>query len=179
MRTRGKAIIVLSSLLLSGVASAQEPGGHGPGIGIEQNLGGLTGAAFVYDAGRFHIDLILGIASFKNDGPDTTIFGAGARFFFVVHDLGAADFSLGAGLGLVQTEFNDDSDTTIQVEAAAQIRAFIVPNVCITASLGLVLLTADERRVGGGPVLGGATGESAFGIGGQLLGNFGITYFFR
>jgi Tfp pilus assembly protein PilZ len=50
------------------------------------------------------------------------------------------------------------------LEGAAQIRAFIVPNVALSASAGLgLVLTKDNNS---------AT------IGGQLGGTFGVTYFF-
>ncbi len=170
----------LCTFLFTSVATAQEmAASHGPGIGVEQNLGGLTGAAFVWDAGRFHIDILFGLQHFNEDGPDATVFGLGGRFFFVLHDMGSADFSLGGGVAVLQTDFGDASDTEIQLEAAAQIRVFLVPNVSLTASLGLVLLTANDLDVGGGPVLGGGSGESAIGIGGQLMGGFGLIYFFR
>ena len=75
------AIVIIA--LLSGVAGAQESvDGHGPGVGIEENLGGLSGGSFVYDAGKFRIDAILGIAhtSDRGNGSDT-VFGLGGRFF--------------------------------------------------------------------------------------------------
>jgi len=184
---RRLSLLVLSVVVLgvAAPAAAQEvvveggQGGHGFGVGVEQNLGGLTGAAFVYDATHFHIDVLFGFQHFSNDGPDTTLFGIGARFFYVISQMGAADFSLGGGVGIVQSDRGNASDTEMQIEGAAQIRAFVVPNVAVTASLGLAILTNGDLNVGGGPVLFGGEGESAFGIGGQLFGGFGLTYFFR
>lgn len=175
--------LVLGMTLVTATAAAQsEPvssGGRGIGLGVEQNLGGLSGAALVYDAGSFHFDVLLGLKHYSNDGPDATFLGLGGRFFFVLHSFGMADFSIGGGLGILQSDVGDNSDTEIQIEGAAQIRLFLVPNVSLTASLGLVFLTANDNNVGGGPVLAGGTGETALGIGGGLFGGFGLIYFFR
>ncbi len=68
MRTH---IVCLAILLGAGAASAQEIilEGHGPGIGVEENLGGLSGATFVYDAGRFRVDILLGLEHVSQPGP--------------------------------------------------------------------------------------------------------------
>jgi hypothetical protein len=168
--------IVLLTVTWAPAVGAQEAG-HGPGVGVEANLGGLRGAAFVYDASAFHIDVLFALAHASMDGPDTSIFGVGARFFYVLHRLGPADFGLGAGLGIIDSDVGGRSDTEIQIEGGAQIRAFIVPNVSLTASLGLVILSADRNTVQA-PFFT-AEGDSAFGIGGQAFAEFGLVYFFR
>ena len=171
-------------LALSTAAAAQPAdaggGGHGPGVGVEQTLGGLTGATFSWDASAFHIDIVAGLAHFSDDGTaaDGTRLGIAGRFFFTLHDMGAADFSLGGGLGIVNRDFGDNSDTEIQVEGAAQIRVFLVPNVALLASLGLVILTADDG-VGSGSIAGGGGSDTIFALGGQLNAAFGLIYYFR
>ena len=167
-------------LLAASAVSAQElPDGHGPGVGVEQNLGGLTGATFVYDAGRFHVDVLLGLEHISRTGPDTSSFGIAGRFFFVVHRMERADFGLGGGIGIARTDFGDAHETNIELEGAAQIRAFIAPNVAVLASLGLVIATADNGGLPGGPIVEGGNGDTEIGLGGQLFGGFGVTYYFR
>src|SRR5262249_18442770 len=175
-KTLGFALLIVLSA--TGAASAQEfVEGHGPGVGIEENLGGLSGGSFAYDAGKFRIDAILGIAhtSQQGNGSDTVV-GVGGRFFYVVHRMERADFSLGGGLAIV----HDDapSETNVQIELAAQIRAFIAPNVALFGSLGFVIVTADNAIILNGPITSN-NGDGAFGFGGQLLAGFGVTYYFK
>jgi hypothetical protein len=177
--------LFVCALVLAGSATTAHAqpdiygGARGPGLGVEQNLGGLTGLAFSYDAGRFHINVLTHLAHFNEDGPDLTFFGIGGRFFFRLHEMAGSDFSLGGGVAILQTEFGDFSDTAIHLEGAAQIRIFVVPNVSLMASLGLVILTAGDAEVTGGPIAGGRQAESIYAIGGQLTGSFGVIYYFR
>lgn len=155
-------------------------GEHGPGVGIEQNLGGMTGAAFSYDAARFHIDALLGYGHYNEAGDnDLSLFDVAGRFFFEVHEMPGADFSIGGGLGIVMTEVGDVSDTAIVLEGAAQIRVWIVPNVAFSGSLGFAFLTADDGQIVGGAVGGVRAADSIYGIGGQLTGALGLFYYFR
>jgi hypothetical protein len=173
-------VLALSTLLaLGSAARAQTAEGHGPGIGVEQNLGGLTGGTFVYDAGTFHVDVLFGLAHVTLTGADETDFGIGGRFFFVVHHMERADLGLGGGVAIVRQEIGDRHETNIHIEGGAQIRAFIAPNVALLASLGIVVVTADNVILLDSPVTGSASGSGSFGIGGQLTGGFGLTYYFR
>lgn len=171
MRNSSKLVIPLFTLALfaTGAAAAQTtPTARGIGVGAEATLTGIVGGTFVYDAQAFHIDALLG-GSFQHNDSSLAVAG---RFFFPVHRSQYADFSLGPGIGLVHTTHDPDGDgpqgrvssTPIHLEGAAQIRAFIVPNVALSASLGLgiVLTNNDNSAV----------------IGGQLGGSFGVTYFF-
>ncbi|MEI9937606.1 MAG: hypothetical protein WDO69_10345 [Pseudomonadota bacterium] len=172
MRNSTKLILPLLTLALfaTGTAAAQNARvARGIGVGAEMTTTGIAGATFVYDAEAFHIDALLG-GSFA---PDTSTFAVAGRFFFPVHRSQFADFSVGPGIGLEHVVVHDPdgpgpqtsvSSNPIHLEGAAQIRAFIVPNVALSASAGLgVVLTKDNNR---------AT------IGGQLGGSFGVTYFF-
>src|SRR5688572_22483774 len=182
-----RAMRILMTLLIvigfAGTAAAQQPEiigeKHGVGLGIEQNLGGLTGAAFSFDAGRFRIDAILGLAFYNDEPTDATVFGIGGRFFYKVHQLPGADFSVGGGVAILQTEFGEADDTSIHLEAIAQIRIFVVPNVAISGSFGVALLSADDGEVSGGPIAGDGAGDSVLGLGGQLLAGFGAIYYFE
>lgn len=135
------------------------------GVGVEQTLGGISGATFVYDAGIFHIDGILGFANRDTGGPDDqrTIALAG-RFLYLISRAERADLGVGGGLGIVNVSQGDQDATAIDIEVMAQIRAFLVPNVALSASLGLVILSGDA--------------PDAIIFGGQLGGAFGLTYFF-
>jgi hypothetical protein len=182
MRAMRKTLVFVSVLaLVPAAAGAQEfVEGHGPGVGIEENLGGLSGGSFVWDAGRFRIDAILGIAHESERGNGSvTDFGVGGRFFFVVHRMERADFSLGGGFAVVHEDVDGGpNETNLQIELAAQIRAFVAPNVALSGSLGFAIVTADNNIILGGPVTSG-NGDGAFGFGGQLLAGFGVTYYFR
>jgi hypothetical protein len=170
MRNSTKLIIPLFTLALfaTGTAAAQTPAARGIGVGAEATLTGIVGGSFVYDTQAFHIDALLG-GSFTHNDSSVAVAG---RFFFPVHRSQYADFSLGPGIGLVHTTHDPDGDgplgrvssTPIHLEGAAQIRAFIVPNVALSASAGLGIVLTDNNN--------SAT------IGGQLGGQFGVTYFF-
>jgi hypothetical protein len=175
-----RKLLIACVLSFASIASAQElPEGHGPGIGIEQNLGGITGATFVYDAGTFHIDVLLGLDHISRNGPDSTGLGIAGRFFYVAHKMERADFGIGGGIGILRTELGDAHETNIELEAAAQIRVFVAPNVVALASLGLSIVTADNGSLPDGPIAPGGNGDTQIGLGGQLFGGFGVTYFFK
>ncbi|MEO6599270.1 MAG: hypothetical protein ABIQ16_05315 [Polyangiaceae bacterium] len=171
MRNPTKLILPLLSFALfaTGTAAAQTTHvARGVGVGAESTLTGIVGGTFVYDAEAFHLDAILG-ASFQRDSSSVEVAG---RLFFPVHRSQFADFSLGPGLGLIHVSNDPDgngpqgrvSTNPIHLEGAAQIRAFIVPNVALSATAGLgIILTKDNNTAL---------------IGGQLGGSFGVTYFF-
>ena len=160
------------TLFATGTAAAQTaaaaPAGRGPGVGAEATLTGIVGATFVYDAEAFHVDALLG-GSFQHNDSSLAVAG---RLFFPVHRSQSADFSLGPGIGLVHVTHDPDGDgplgkvstNPVHVEGAAQIRAFVVPNVALSATAGLGVVLTNNNN-------------SAL-IGGQLGGSFGVTYFF-
>ena len=173
MRNSTKLFIPLFALTLfaTGTADAQNaPAARGIGVGAEATLTGIVGGTFVYDAASWHVDALLG-GTFQNDHSEVAVAG---RFFFPLHRSQSADFSVGPGIGLVHRT-NHDPDgpgpqgsttaTPIHLEGAAQIRAFVVPNIALNATAGL------------GIVLNNDNNNSAT-FGGQLGGSFGVTYFF-
>jgi hypothetical protein len=156
--------------------------GHGRaiGIGIERTLGGIAAATFVYDAGSWHIDALVGVLNVDRDPADDymRVVVAG-RFFYVVHRAERADLSLGGGVGFISEAdetAGDEDETNIHIEAAAQIRAFLVPNVAISASLGVLVIEADDRVIGGADE--GNDGVGVISLSGDVVGAFGLTYFF-
>lgn len=161
----------------SASASADSSGGGTWGVGVETPLtfsgsgviggGVLPGLAeVVYDTGSFHVDGLLGFALIEDNA---TVIDVGGRAFFVVHDSAAADFSLGGGLNILHVDPDNDlaDDTTdIHLEATAKIRAFVTPNVALSVQTGVGIVLSDN-------------GSDVFGAWGELLGNVGVTYFFR
>jgi hypothetical protein len=171
MRYSTKLILPLFTLALfaTGTAAAQTARvARGIGVGAEATLTGIVGGTFVYDAEAFHIDALLG-GSFA---PDTSTLSVAGRFFFPLHRSQFADFSIGPGIGLQHVTHDPDGDggegrtstNPIHLEGAAQIRAFIVPNIALSATAGLGVVVVKDNN--------SAT------IGGQLGGSFGVTYFF-
>ena len=171
MRNSTKLFIPLFTLALfaTGTAAAQTAhAARGIGVGAEATLTGIVGGTFVYDAAAFHVDALLG-ASFANNDSSLAVAG---RLFFPVHRSQSADFSLGPGVGFVHQTHDPDGDgpnervstNPIHLEGAAQIRAFVVPNIALSAAAGLGVVIVKDNNT--------AT------IGGQLGGSFGVTYFF-
>jgi hypothetical protein len=151
-----------------GEVSASGAGGGGSaagfGVGAMAMLTGPFGAAIIYDPGAFHIEGILG---FESNGVTTIL--AGGRFWYHMHTSTAADFSVGGGLGIASTEqdngFGDNEDvTTIHLEGGGQLRVFVVPNVALSATAGLAVVTGDDRDL--------------IAVTGQLIGDVGLSYFF-
>jgi hypothetical protein len=151
----------LAILFLPETSEAQ-PQQRGFGLGVETNLSGVgspSGAFdFVYDMGQFRFDGLFGLSYFE--ATETVNFLFGARFNYVLHNADRADFSVGFGAGIGHV----GRATRGEVDALAQVRAFITPNVSANASLGLAVGFGD--------------GRVTLGLGGQLLAIFGFTYFF-
>ena len=137
------------------------------GVGAEVTTTGLVGGTFVYDPGPFRLHALLGARFAHND----TELDLAARFFFPLHKSQNADFSIGPGIGLVHFDHGDAPgdnalDNAVHLEGAAQIRAFLVSNVALSASVGV------------GAIFGNGSNHNAAVLGGQVGGAFGITYFF-
>jgi hypothetical protein len=149
-------------------------GGAGIGVGIMQQVGGFPAGAgfpvgqFVYDQAIFHVEGFFGFDS-ANTGPAgrTTDFIFGAGGWYHISRGSASDFSLGASLGVETVSGAGASATITAFQPGAQIRAFLTPNVALHARGGIAMLFGD------------APGATRLEFGGQLVGAFGITYFFR
>ena len=143
-------------LLIPTTASAQK----GIGLGAQAMITGPVGASVTYDAGQFHIDGIFGI--YDDDIGDNAVH-LGGRFYYLVHEKGVSDLSIGGGLGIINEE-----DTDLHIEASAKIRVWLVSNVALSTALGL------------GFVLEGAEGaDDDLALTGQLNALIGITYHFE
>lgn len=161
-------LLLVAGLLASSATSAQaqedmsmaSPSqASGIGVGVESMLSGPSGPTLVYQTPTFHVEGILGVF----DRPNTSILLAG-RFYYQVHSGELSDFSVGGGLGLLNTDAPGDNDTDIHLEAGAKIRVFLAPNVALSSSLGMAVVADDAN-------------DTAI-IAGRLQGTMGITYFF-
>jgi hypothetical protein len=151
MESRGLGVGIL------GMLTSRDFGGMFAGLRT-----GPIGPAVVYDAGVFHIEGILGFA----DNNASTEIDLGGRFWYHLHSVGNADFSVGGGLGFATISFDgpgNNSQTVIDLEGGAQLRYFLVDNVGLSVSLGLAILAGDGDGVD---------------LTGDLNGAGGIVYYF-
>ena len=170
--------IAFTLLALPRTAAAQGSEASGLGVGVQAMLAAfgdelaigpdvfvtippLAGPAVTYQTPSFHID---GILSYGDNDALTTL-GLGGRFYYELHSTQASDLSVGGGLGFLNVDFGDDSDTAILFEAGGKIRAFLAPSVAFNASVGLGYIS-------------GLGDQDLILFGGQLLGTIGISYFF-
>jgi hypothetical protein len=158
-------VLFASRTSLAQAQQAPRAARTGFGVGAEATTTGIVGGTFVYDASLFHVDVLLGAAF----DPNASRVAVAGRLFFPLHTAQSADFSIGPGIGLVRrTDHPNDQPSTstnaAHLEGAVQIRAFLVSNVAFSASAGV------------GAVFSG--GDKSAVIGGQIGGDFGVTYFF-
>lgn len=170
--------LAFALLLAPRTAAAQGSEASGIGVGVQAMLTtfdddvlippdtfvaipDLAGPTVTYQTPQFHID---GILSYGDNDFITTL-GLAGRFYYELHSTQASDLSVGGGVGFMNVDFGDDSDTAIHFEAGGKIRAFLAPSVAINASVGLGYIT-------------GLGNSDLILFGGQLVGAIGITYFF-
>lgn len=141
--------------------------GRGLGVGATVMLSGPGGLQIAYDAGAWHLEGLIG-ASDQGENDDTDL-NAGARFWFHVHQTSSADFSVGGGVGFLLDGRRGPGDagedqTSVHIDAGAQIRAFIVSNVALSGTAGIGLAAGDKE---------------GWLLSGQLLAGMGVTYYFH
>ena len=163
------ALVIALSCAVPESASAQsesEGPPHGAfGLGAEATLTGLTGVSFVYDPTPWRLDFLFGYSS-AGDGE----FAFGGRFIWVLHSTRASDFGVGPGFGMRHLRNDDpDEDDSLEfhLEGLAQLRAFVVSNVALSGAIGMGIVLRDDED-----------GDNTVGVGGQLVGAAGLTYFF-
>ncbi len=127
------------------------------GFGVASMLTGPVGMAFTYDNVVWRADALLMV----QDRANTDFFVAG-RFWYPVHSRGLSDFSIGGGLGVMHPGATNSSNTT-SIEAGAQVRIFVVPNVALTGTVGFGLVSGPTDN---------------WALSGHPLGVLGISYFF-
>jgi hypothetical protein len=151
-------------------------------VGAAAFVSGVAGPDVVYDFGVWHIEGLLGFSRFDANGgpnpPAVTIFDFGVSAWYHLNVGDSSDFSLGGGLGFINasTNMGGGSANATVLEPGAQVRAFITPNVALSARLGLSFIFGDSFGNPFSP--GGGTQEGIF-FGGQFMGGFGFNYYFR
>jgi hypothetical protein len=157
--------------------SANASRGRGLGVGAATMLNGTSGLAATWGTGGFHVDGLVGLHRYTDGNTHgTTSFTLGGRGWYHLHAASFADFSLGGGLGLTRWVSNpgtnaSNSHLDVSLEVGSQIRAFIVPNVALTADAGLGFLFADNDDI--------LLGAQSIGGGSFVAGSLGILYFFE
>lgn len=160
------AMIVLVSTAFVGTARA---GGQANsiGVGAEFQISGLGGLSINYDAGKFHAGGFFGY--YDPRGPNNSTVDVGGRFFFHLASTAAADFSLGGSVGIESSNDdpgnpnNSNRHTDVFIEPSFQMRAFIVPNVALSFTGGIVI---------------GAGDTSELDVTGNIVATGGIHYYF-
>lgn len=150
--------------------------GAGLGVGAAAFLGGLTGLDVVYDVSRFHVEGVLGFSSVETGAAsNATSFQFGARGWYHLHQGVNSDFSLGGGFGMrTRSGGGNPSATATLIEPGMQARVFFTPNFTLNMTAGFSFVFGD-----GVAGVGGTDTDVGFGLGAQLLGGIGFTYFFR
>lgn len=143
------------------------------GVGVEFQPSGVGGLSVNYDAGRFHAG---GFFSYLHPGgPNDTTVDFGGRFFFHVASTATSDFSVGGSLGFESANenpgMNNVRNTFVFIEPAFQIRAFIVSNVALSFTGGVVIGAADSSEL---DVIGNNSGN----VVGRMTGMAGVHYYF-
>lgn len=154
-------------------SSSSSGGGAGIGVGVTQTIvaSGPLGAVgqFVYDQSMWHLEGLFGFGSQEVGGGDRAtqlVFGAGG--WYHLNQGSSSDFSLGGTIVVGTVSGPGPSTTVTAFEPGALIRAFVTPNVAIFGRGGLAFQFGDT-----------GSGGTEIGLGGQVTGNFGATYFFR
>jgi hypothetical protein len=158
--------------VIAGSAAAHAGGQAGSiGIGAEYQLSGIEGLSLNYDAGQFHVGGMLGY--YDPAGGGNSVFEIGGRFYYHVHRTSMADFSLGGNIGLASVPgAMDDRKADVYLEPGFQIRFFVVPNVAISFTGGIVIGLVDASDPTSSPLASGVE------ITGQVSAAAGIHYYF-
>jgi hypothetical protein len=138
------------------------------GVGAELQVSGLGGLSVNYDAGKFHAGGFFGY--FDPQGPNNTTVQIGGRFFYHLASTATSDFSLGGSLGIESANDapgNPNRHTDVFIEPSFQIRAFIVSNVALSFTGGIVIGAADASEL-----------DLTSNTSGSLTGMAGIHYYF-
>ena len=166
-----KTTFLAAMIVFASVGTARAGGQpNSIGVGAELQISGLGGLSVNYDAGKFHAGGFFGY--FDPQGPNNSTVDFGGRFFFHIASTATSDFSLGGSLGLENA--NDANNATnrhtdVFIEPSFQIRAFIVPNVALSFTGGIVIgiLNNDSREL-----------DLTSNTSGRLTGMAGIHYYF-
>jgi hypothetical protein len=170
---RMKQTLLAAMIVFASVGTARAGGQpNSIGVGAEFQASGLGGLSANYDAGRFHAGGFFGYLH-PGGNNDTTV-DFGGRFFFHLASTASADFSVGGSLGIETANDapgNPNRHTDVFIEPAFQIRAFIVPNVALSFTGGIVIGAADSSELD-------VTTSNSGNIVGRMTGMAGVHYYF-
>lgn len=164
-----KTTFLAAMIVFASVGTAHAGGQpNSIGVGAELQISGLGGLSVNYDAGRFHAGGFFGY--FDAQGPNNSTVDVGGRFFFHIASTAMSDFSLGGSLGIENAnDANNPANrhTDVFIEPSFQIRAFIVPNVALSFTGGIVIGAADISEL-----------DLTSNTSGRITGMAGIHYYF-
>jgi hypothetical protein len=176
-----KTSLLVAAMLAASAGVARAGGQAGSiGLGAEFQLSGLGGASLNYDAGKFHAGGFLGYSN--PTGADNTLVEFGGRFFWHLHSTAMSDFGVGGDLGIayvpVGMGMNATHNTDVFLEPAFQIRAFLVSNVALSFTTGVLFGLNNNKDVAiTGQGIGGSVVD--FGAGNVVFtAGAGIHYYF-
>lgn len=166
-----------AAVLLAAMAGTASAGGTpgSIGVGFETSIAAIdtgalnnvtlriSGLSVNYDGGDFHAGGLLGMSDGGDSNDTDLVFGG--RFYWHIASAGAADFGVGGSLTYVNVDDRGGGDNAalLFLEPGFQIRAFVVPNVALSFSGGLVIGAADAE---------------GFALTGQATGAAGVHYYF-
>jgi hypothetical protein len=166
---RMKTTFLAAMIVIATVGTARAGGQpNSIGVGAELQISGVGGLSINYDAGKFHAGGFFGY--FDPQGANNSTVDVGGRFFFHIASTAMSDFSLGGSLGIENA--NDAGNpnnrhTDVFIEPSFQIRAFIVPNVALSFTGGIVIGAADISEL-----------DLTSNTSGRVTGMAGIHYYF-
>ena len=163
---RMKTTLLAAMIVIASVGTARAGGvPNSIGIGAEFQLNGTGGLSMNYDTGKFHAGGFFSYADAR--GPNNSTVDVGGRFFFHIASTASSDFSLGGSIG-IENANNAAPDvanrhTDVFLEPSFQIRAFIVPNVALSFTGGIIIGAADASELD---------------VAGDVVATGGIHYYF-
>jgi len=164
-----KTTFLAAMIVFASVGTARAGGQpNSIGVGAELQISGLGGLSVNYDAGKFHAGGFFGY--FDAQGPNNSTVDVGGRFFFHIASTATSDFSLGGSLGIENANNANNPatrHTDVFIEPSFQIRAFIVSNVALSFTGGIVIGAADISEL-----------DLTSNTSGRLTGMAGIHYYF-
>jgi hypothetical protein len=162
---RMKKTLLAAMFVVASAGTASAGGLAGSlGVGAEFQVSGLGGLSINYDAGKFHAGGFFGY--FDPAGQDNSTVDVGGRFFYHLASTASSDFSVGGSLGIQSANApagSNNRNTDVFLEPGFQIRMFVVPNVALSFSGGLIIGAADASELD---------------LSGNVSGEAGIHYYF-
>jgi hypothetical protein len=175
----GSALLICAAPRLAVAQTPPPPppsyGGNGIGVGASAFLSGLQGVQVDYDLYAWDVEGVFGFSNRNaGNGMSRTDLEAGVRGWYHLHHGSSSDFSVGGGLGFINSSGGGPaSSTRTLIEPGVRARAFITSNVAVHAVLGLSIGVGDNGNLPGG------TANTGVALAESPLFGVGFTYYFR